>query len=138
MAKQPSFSASVFLNCPFDPEYLPLFEALVFCVIDCGFVPRCALDAPDAGATRIDRICKLVESCSLSIHDLSRVEPSNGLPRSNMPFELGLDIGCRRFGPRRARRKKCLVLDSQPYRYQKFLSDIAGQDIRAHGTPRRS
>ena len=29
--------------------------------------------------------------------------------------------------------KACVVLDSERYRYQKFLSDIAGQDIRAHG-----
>ena len=132
MASGSAYSDSVFLNCPFDPEYQPLFEALVFCVIDCGFVPRCALDAADAGTTRIERICKLVEGCALSIHDLCRVELSDGLPRSNMPFELGLDIGCRRFGRTRARRKKSLILDSQPYRYQKFLSDIAGQDIRAH------
>ena len=25
-----------------------------------------------------------------------------------------------------------MVLDSEKYRYQKFISDIAGQDIRAH------
>jgi hypothetical protein len=31
------------------------------------------------------------------------------------------------------RRKRCLILDTEPYRYQKFISDIAGQDIRAHG-----
>ena len=29
--------------------------------------------------------------------------------------------------------KTCLVLDRESYRYQAFLSDIAGQDIAAHG-----
>jgi hypothetical protein len=49
-----------------------------------------------------------------------------------MAFEVGLDLGCRAFGERRARRKRCLILDAEPYRYQRVLSDIAGQDIRAH------
>ena len=34
---------------------------------------------------------------------------------------------------KRQQQKVCLVLDSEPYRYQQFISDIAGQDIRAHG-----
>ncbi len=50
----------------------------------------------------------------------------------NMPYELGLFIGAKEFGGGRHRSKISLVLDEQPYRYQKFISDIAGQDIRAH------
>lgn len=82
--------------------------------------------------TRIDRIEKLVASCAFSVHDLSRVELSKGLPRFNMPFELGLDLGCRRFGSQNERRKQCLVVESDRYRYRRSLSDISGQDIRAH------
>jgi hypothetical protein len=48
-----------------------------------------------------------------------------------MPFELGLDLGARAFG-REHREKVLLVLDREPYRYQKYLSDIAGQDIYSH------
>jgi len=33
---------------------------------------------------------------------------------------------------RGAKKKNCLVLDKVPYRYQQFISDIAGQDIQAH------
>jgi len=40
---------AVFLNVPFDAAYRPLFEALVFCVTDCAFVPRCALETSGAG-----------------------------------------------------------------------------------------
>jgi hypothetical protein len=28
--------------------------------------------------------------------------------------------------------KACLILDAEPYRCQKFISDIAGQDIKSH------
>jgi hypothetical protein len=126
------FADSVFINCPFDREYSPLFEALVFCIIDCGFVPRCGLEEPDSGEARIRRIQSLIGTSQYSIHDLSRVELTPDLPRFNMPFELGLDLGCRTFGQATLRRKRSLILDSDRYRYQRFLSDIAGQDIRPH------
>ena len=53
---------SVFVNCPFDRDYLPLFESIIFTVFDC-----------------------------------------------------------------------CLILEDEPYSFQKSLSDIAGQDIIPHG-----
>lgn len=127
------FSDHVFINCPFDQDYWPLFEALVFTVVDSGFVPRCALEEPDSGEVRVRRIQGIISTSRYSIHDISRVELSPTYPRFNMPFELGLDLGCRRFGRGQVTRKRCLVLDKEQYRYQEFISDIAGQDIRAHG-----
>ncbi len=50
-----------------------------------------------------------------------------------MPLELGVFLGAKRFGNARQKTKSCLILDRDPYRYQVFCSDIAGQDIRAHG-----
>lgn len=50
-----------------------------------------------------------------------------------MPLELGLFIGAKEFGGRSQSSKSCLILDRDQFRYQKFISDIAGQDIRAHG-----
>ncbi len=44
-----SFAGSVFINCPFDNEYWPTFEAVVFTVVACGFTPRCALEELDSG-----------------------------------------------------------------------------------------
>jgi hypothetical protein len=44
-----SYAKSVFLNCPFDNDYKPVFEALIFAVFDCGYRPRCALEIDDAG-----------------------------------------------------------------------------------------
>src|SRR5262245_48821549 len=42
------------------------------------------------------------------------------LYRLNMPFELGLDVGCQRFAGGLRKRKKCLILDAESYRYQPF------------------
>jgi hypothetical protein len=128
------YATNVFINCPFDVEFEPLFHAIVFAVIQCGHTVRCALEADDTGATRIDRIYRLIEACRFGIHDISRIERDtvNNLPRFNMPFELGLFLGARRFGTKPQRDKQCLVLEAERYRYQKYLSDIAGQDIRQH------
>jgi hypothetical protein len=49
-----------------------------------------------------------------------------------MPLELGTFLGAKYFGSGGHKKKACLILDSERYRYQKFISDIAGQDIRAH------
>lgn len=125
---------SIFFNCPFDAAYKPIFEALVFAAFDCGYVPRCALEADDAGETRIEKIIAIIRACRLGVHDISRTQPDagSGFPRFNMPFELGLFLGAKRFGSIAQRRKSCVILDRERYRYQAFLSDIAGQDIRAH------
>jgi len=128
-------SASVFINCPFDQQYQPLFEAIVFCVVACGFVPRCTLELTDAGEVRIENIYRLIAQCNHGIHDISRTEVADQpyrLPRFNMPLELGIFLGAKRFGPRTAK-KRCLIMDREPYRYKRFISDIGGQDIKAHG-----
>ncbi len=136
--RSPSFADSVFINCPFDKDYWPIFEAIVFCVVDCGFLPRSVLEQIDSGAVRLQKIRDLITGSKYAIHDISRIEvsPASPYPRFNMPFELGLDLGCRFFGTGVASSKKCLILEKKQYRYQQVLSDIAGQDIRAHqGSP---
>lgn len=111
----------------------------MFTVIDCGYSVRCALEAEDSGSTRIDRIYTLIDQSRFGIHDISRIQQDadSGLPRFNMPFELGVFLGARRYGSRLQQRKSCLVLEANRYEYQKFLSDIAGQDIRQHGNDPR-
>lgn len=128
------FNKNVFINCPFDEPYLPLFNAIVFAVHDAGFRPRCALEVSDGGQYRLEKIMQIISECRYGIHDISRtsLDHRNRLPRFNMPLELGLDLGCRRFGSAHQRRKVVLILDTAPHRYQKFISDIAGQDVFAH------
>ncbi|HEV8598919.1 MAG TPA: hypothetical protein VGQ69_06135 [Gemmatimonadales bacterium] len=133
--RSPQFADCVFVNCPFDAEYWPIFEAIVFCILDCGFTPRSALEFTDSGEVRVHRLRDLIRSSKYAVHDLSRVElsDSSGMPRFNMPFELGLDLGARWFGPRRLQSKRCLVLEGRQYAGHKALSDIAGQDLSHHG-----
>ncbi len=130
----PHYTDNVFINCPFDLAYKPLFDAMVFAVHDCGFIARCALEEEDASQVRIDKIYNIIASCRYGIHDISRTEldEASGFPRFNMPLEFGVFLGAKKFGVDIQKRKKCLVLDKEPYRYQQFISDIAGQDIQAH------
>ncbi len=125
---------NVFINYPFDNAYDPIFRALVFAVFHCGCVARSALEESNSGEPRFEKIVRLIRQAELAIHDISRTEldRKSGLPRFNMPLELGLYLGATRFGPPRYRNKVCLILDRRPYRYQAFISDIGGQDIRAH------
>ena len=134
-------SKNVFINCPFDPAYRRMFQAIVFAVRDLGFFPRCALESDNAADLRFTKICALIRSCSFGINDLSyvRVDPRTRLPRFNMPLELGLFLGCAVFGRKAHSRKNCLILDRDRYRYLKFISDLNGQDIHAHqGQPHRA
>jgi hypothetical protein len=125
----------VFINCPFDAAYEPLFNAIVFGVYSASFKPRCAWEESDASRPRLDKIMAMIRECRFGIHDISRTEldSGTGLPRFNMPFELGLFLGCKGYGGRGQTKKSCLVFDRELYRYQQFLSDIAGQDITPHG-----
>jgi len=135
MAASAQYEYSVFINCPLDAAFRPMFDALVFAVHDCGYIARSALEVDDASQVRIEKIAKIIASCKFGIHDISRTEldSSSGLPRFNMPLELGMFLGAKRFGRAEQRNKSCLVLDVERYRYQQYISDIAGQDIHAHG-----
>jgi hypothetical protein len=124
----------VFINCPFTADYQNHFQATVFTVVRSGFTPRCARESDDGGEVRFEKICRIISGCPYAVHDISKTEPDadSGLPRFNMPFELGLFLGAKRFGARPHRQKKSLIFDRAPFRYQSFISDISGQDIHPH------
>ena len=128
------YAENVFINCPFDTDYEPLFYAIVFAICDLGLNPRSAKFISDGGQPRINKILELIENCQFGIHDISRTEldPIHGLPRFNMPFELGLDLGCKTYGTADHQDKLLLILDTERDRYRQFISDIAGQDIANH------
>jgi hypothetical protein len=129
-----NYDKNVFINCPFDDDYQELFNAALFAVLRCGFKLRCAKERSDSNEVRIEKIFSLIETSKYSIHDLSRVQVDlqNNLPRFNMPLELGIVMGCQKFGNQRQRQKKYLILDKENFKYQKTTSDIAGQDIKYH------
>lgn len=128
------YNDNVFINCPFDDQYKPLFNAMVFAIHDCSFVARSAQETEDGSQVRIDKIYKIIAECRYGIHDLSRTELDGEtcLPRFNMPLELGVFLGAKRYGNENQQKKSCLILDKERYRYQKFISDISGQDVKSH------
>jgi hypothetical protein len=124
---------NVFINCPFDDQYRTCFEALVFTITARGFRVRCALEEETSGDIRYDKLCRLIAESDRSIHDLSRTEiGDNEPPRFNMPFELGLAFGAKRFGGPRQRVKTALIMVAEKYRLPVYLSDLAGNDPAIH------
>jgi hypothetical protein len=124
----------VFINCRFDPAWQSRFEAIVFAVIGCGFRVRCAREADDATGTRLDKIYRIIAESRYGVHDLSCVEPDEAtqLPRFNMPLELGFFLAAKQYGGEKQKEKRCLIFESDPYRYQQFISDLNGVDITPH------
>ena len=129
-----NYTNNIFINCPFDQEFKPLLDAMIFTIFDCGFIPRCALEEDDSGEVRIDKIARIIADCKYGVHDISRIElcENTKLPRFNMPLELGMFLGAKRYGSEQQKKKVSLIMDSQQWRYQIYISDIAGQDPRAH------
>jgi hypothetical protein len=127
------FESNVFINCPFDKFYVPLLQPLLFTVLYFDLAPLIA-ETTSSGQVRVDKIKKLIHRSKYSIHDISRSEVLQGkdLPRFNMPFEMGLDLGCQTYGKGKLGLKKCLILEKTKYHYLKVISDIAGQDIENH------
>jgi hypothetical protein len=127
------FEKNVFINCPFDHKYLQLLHSILFAVIYLGFNPRIAAERSDSGEQRVDKICQLIEHSKYSIHDLSRLQSKkvNEYFRLNMPFELGIDYGIRKFA-HGFEEKKFLILSKTRFDYAKALSDLSGVDINSH------
>src|SRR5215218_5102889 len=114
------YDRNVFINCPFDEWYQPILHAMIFTVHDCGFLARMALEVEDGGEVRITKIKRIIRECRYGVHDISRVEPDagSGLPRFDVPLELGLFLGAREYGSREQKTKRSLILDAERYRYR--------------------
>ncbi|MBS1517955.1 MAG: hypothetical protein JSS91_07695 [Bacteroidetes bacterium] len=129
----PHLRKNVFINCPFDIEYRPILNSILFTLIYIGAMPILS-ETISSSDIRIIKIKKLIAEADFSIHDISRcrIKKISELPRFNMPFELGLDIGSIYYGNKRQKQKRILILEKDKYFYQKILSDISGQDIFNH------
>ena len=127
-------NADVFVNCPFDDDYLTCFEALLFAITICGYRVRCALEESDGADIRFAKLRRLIADSDHTIHDLSRTQVgAHGLPRFNMPFELGLMMGAREFGSGRQRDKRACIMVTGEHVLPRYLSDLAGSDPAMHG-----
>ena len=119
---------SVFINCPFDKGFAETFDAIVFAVACCGFIPRSALESGDIAVPRMERILRAIFSSYYSIHDLSRCrgEGDESLARFNMPLELGIAMA-HRFQTK-GQRHDWLVLVPEGHLHARVISDLAGFD----------
>lgn len=132
-------ASSVFINCPFDVEYLPLFRPLVFTVLCLGLRPRFALERADSGEQRNLKILGLIRESNFGIHDLSRckAKKKGEFYRMNMPLELGYDLGIKALGGVKFASKKIFILQQDAFTVQKSASDLAGCDCETHGNDPR-
>jgi hypothetical protein len=141
-----SFERSVFINCPFDNEYDPILQSILFVVIAFGFDPKIASGRNDNSDARLDKIVNMIKGSKYAIHDISRCSMSisdfitedkkiNKSPvyaRLNMPFELGIDYGFKKGTRGILSQKKMLVMESSQRDYLASISDIRAWDIRYH------
>ena len=121
-----------FLNVPYDEKYEPLLLAFIAGLCRFGLTPRATIEIPGS-QRRLDRIIKLLDECSYSFHDLSRVTLDRAgppAPRFNMPFELGLAVA--KAQGSRGHQHRWFVFESKPHRLNKSLSDLDGTDPYIH------
>ena len=118
---------SVFLNIPYDNEFEDLYVAYIVGLTQLGLRVNAALAVPNQG--RLETIIRLIGKSNVSIHDLSRDKLSKGIPRFNIPLELGLAL-YRSHATKG--RHRVYVFESKSYRTQKSTSDINGIDPQIH------
>lgn len=129
---RPKRIESVFLNIPYDRPFENLYLAYIVGLTQLGLRINATLAVPNQG--RLERIIDLIEQSNFSIHDLSRIQLSSGIPRFNMPVELGLALYRSRVTKGRHR---VYIFESKRYRAQRSTSDVNGIDPQIHaGTPK--
>jgi len=118
---------SVFLNIPYDKGFEELYLAYIVGLTQLGLRVNATIAVPNQG--RLETIIGLIGESNFSIHDLSRIQPSKGIPRFNMPVELGLALYHSHVTKGMHR---VYVFESKPYRAQRSTSDINGIDPQIH------
>jgi hypothetical protein len=118
---------SVFLNIPYDVGFEKLYLAYIVGLTQLGLAINAALAVPNQG--RLGTIVGLIDKSDMSIHDLSRIEVSRGVPRFNMPVELGLALYCSHTTKGRHR---VFIFERKRYRAQRSTSDVNGIDPQIH------
>lgn len=128
-----NYNKNVFINCPYDDEFVPYKQTIIFAVIACGFNPLLVSFDTNGGVPRIEKIKKMIDSAKLGIHDLSRCKSTEAEEwyRLNMAFELGLDLGSKHFSERH-NKKNVLVLQVKPFTHLPSLSDYSGFDPKCY------
>jgi hypothetical protein len=128
------YNNNVFINCPFDDTYTSHFHTIVYAIIRCGFTPRCAFEHDDGSEIRLEKLFRLIKQCKYGVHDISNttLDIKSCYPRFNMPFELGVFLGAKKYGNAEQKRKNILVFEKQKFSSKIYLSDLNGIDPKSH------
>ncbi|HTF68589.1 MAG TPA: hypothetical protein VK638_38515 [Edaphobacter sp.] len=123
---------SVFLNIPYDGPFESLYLAYIVGLTQLGLNVTATLAVPKQG--RLETIIGLIERSNFSIHDLSRIEVSRGIPRFNMPLELGIAL----YRSKTTKgQHQVHIFESKRYRAQRSTSDVNAIDPMIHfGRPK--
>lgn len=122
----------VFLNFPFDEQFVPLADAMSFAVVAGGLLPVCAHDFTSPDRPRLEMLVEVIRNCRYSAHDFSRYGGYglHNLARMNVPLEMGMALYHALLTQRREHR--CLFFVPTEHDYKTFASDLAGLDPRVH------
>ena len=116
---------SVFLNIPYDAAFESLYLAYLVGLTLLGLRINATLAVPKQG--RLETIINPIEHSDVSVHDLSRIEASRGVPRFNMPVELGLAL----YRSHVAKEKHgVFIFESRRYRAQRSIPQIRKAERR--------
>ncbi len=87
----------------------------------------------DCSESRLMKIIEIMKKSEYGIHDLSLNKSSKKeYCRMNMPLELGIDFGLKSSGNDQLSTKSMLILEKKKNEYDKYISDLSGNDIFAH------
>ena len=112
------YETNVFINCPFDDEYTPIFEAIVF--HDSGMRLQCnvrpvALNSSDV---RLQKILEHHRLTAATRFTTSRAQSSTTARYRGSTCRWNSDrLGCRAYGGR-PERKSFLIFDRDRFRFQ--------------------
>ena len=127
--------SSVFINAPYGPEHQDIFLAYLVGAVALGLSPRAAIEFLNTRDSQLEHIYGLLRQCAFSFHDLSFVtlDKGVGLPRFNMPLELGMAISEQLHTTRQTSKTHLwIAFESVRFRSDMTSSDIKGYPILVH------
>jgi hypothetical protein len=124
---------NVFINCPFDEDYRPCFEALLFIVAASGYTVRCALEDADGASIRFDKLRKLIAESPHTIHDLLPHRAQQGCVATlQHAIRARACHGSEVLWQPQAATQQCAHSGAQGLHSDAYLSDLGGNDPASH------
>lgn len=121
---------TAFINIAYAPESEPRLLAYIASLSIFGFIPTAAI-SETGNPNRLQRIVDHINSCSVSLHDLTLDADAVRPPHYNLPFELGLAVAAHR-----DRGIPYVLVAQAPTLLDQTLSDLKGEDPLVHdGSP---